>query len=346
VNVHVINPLTDNRWDDLVARHPRASPFHQRGWLEALAHAYGYEALTLTSTPPGRPLEDGFVFCRVASWITGTRLVSLPFADHCDPLLSDSGDSAGFMGWLRAECDRKRWRYVEFRPLFSDPVSGSGVRPSLSYCFHELDLAPSLEQIFRGFHKDSIQRRIRRAEKEKFSYEVGGSADLVEDFYRLVLLTRRRQKLPPQPRSWFTHLVACMGDQLQIRMLRKDEAPVAAIMTLRHRSSVVYKYGCSDARFHHFGVMPLLFWRLIEESKAGGGGHIDFGRSDQDREGLITFKDKFGTTKKSLTYYRYTSPSRHVVGAAWSSHAMRQVFSVLPDAVLSTGGRLLYRHMG
>jgi len=61
---------------------------------------------------------------------------------------------------------------------------------------------------------------------------------------------------------------------------------------------------------------------------------------------LITFKDKFGTRKRLLTYYRYTSPSKHFVGAAWSAHAMRQVFSVLPDAVLSTGGRLLYRHMG
>jgi hypothetical protein len=139
-----------------------------------------------------------------------------------------------------------------------------------------------------------------------------------------------------------------MGDRLQIRLARKDETPIAAILTLRHRSTVVYKYGCSDERFHHFGVMPLLFWRLIEESKALGVERIDFGRSDLDRESLIAFKDKFGTTKRLLTYYRYTSAARRGAeeGSAWSSQAMRHFCAVLPDAVLSTGGRILYRHMG
>lgn len=346
MNVHIINPLVDSRWDDLVARHPRAAAFHQRGWLEALARTYGYEPLVLTSAPPGQALEDGFVFCRVASWITGTRLVSLPFADHCEPLLNDLGESLEFMNWLRAECDRRRWKYVELRPLFPGQVAGRGLRPSQSYCFHELDTRPSLEQIFRRLHKDSIQRRIRRAEKERFSYEAGGSEQLVDEFYRLVLITRRRQKLPPQPRSWFRNLAACMGDRLQIRLARKDETPIAAILTLRHRSTVVYKYGCSDERFHHFGVMPLLFWRLIEESKALGVERIDFGRSDLDRESLIAFKDKFGTTKRLLTYYRYTRARGAKAIPTWNSQALRHFFSVLPDIVLSTGGRILYRHMG
>ena len=347
MTIHIVNPLADHRWDDLVERHPRASVFHQRSWLEALSRTYGYEPLVLTSTPPGQKLEDGFVFCRVASWITGTRLVSLPFADHCEPLVSDLAQSTEFLSWLREKCDRGRWRYVELRPLFSVPVAGSGLQPSQSFSFHELDIRPSLEQIFRRLHKDSIQRRIRRAEKERFTYEAGASAHLVEEFYRLVLTTRRRQKLPPQPRSWFDSLVECMGDRLQIRLVRKDETPMAAILSLRHRSTMVYKYGCSDEKFHHFGVMPFLFWRLIEESKALGIERIDFGRSDLDRPSLSAFKDKFGTTKRLLTYYRYNGVSRKQgAGAAWTAQVMRQVFSVLPDAVLSKGGRLLYRHMG
>lgn len=46
--------------------------------------------------------------------------------------------------------------------------------------------------------------------------------------------------------------------------------------------------------------MPFLFWRLIEESKASGVERIDFGRSDLANTSLIAFKDKFGTTRKSL----------------------------------------------
>ena len=37
-------------------------------------------------SPPDEPLENGFLFCRVESWLTGRRLVSLPFSDHCEPL--------------------------------------------------------------------------------------------------------------------------------------------------------------------------------------------------------------------------------------------------------------------
>ena len=39
--VSVIDPLADARWDELVERHPRASVFHTRGWLEALKRTYG-----------------------------------------------------------------------------------------------------------------------------------------------------------------------------------------------------------------------------------------------------------------------------------------------------------------
>ena len=36
MNFSITDPLTDPRWEDLVAQHPLASPFHQRGWLKAL----------------------------------------------------------------------------------------------------------------------------------------------------------------------------------------------------------------------------------------------------------------------------------------------------------------------
>ncbi len=124
VNLNIINPLSDHRWDDLVARDPRASAFHQRGWLEALSRTYGYEPFVLTSATAGTRLNDGILLCRVSSWLTGTRFVSLPFADHCEPLLNEGGEPLEFMNWLRAESDRRQLGYVELRPLLA---SGCGL---------------------------------------------------------------------------------------------------------------------------------------------------------------------------------------------------------------------------
>jgi hypothetical protein len=92
--------------------------------------------------------------------------------------------------------------------------------------------------------------------------------------------------------------------------------------------------------------MPFLFWKLIEESKAEGAEQIDFGRTDLDNQGLIEFKDRFGTRRTRLTYLRYPESARDESVVASYLPAMRRLFSVLPDALSSTAGGLLYRHIG
>jgi len=152
--------------------------------------------------------------------------------------------------------------------------------------------------------------------------------------------------LLPQPRAWFGNLLECVGGKIEIRLARKNNIAIAAMLTLRHGSSVIYKYGCSDETYHQLGGMPFLFWKLIEESKAAGVESIDFGRSDLDHEGLIVFKDRFGTSKRLLTYYRYYSPGRKQPATGLNMSLARRLFAAMPDVALSTGGRWLYRHMG
>jgi CelD/BcsL family acetyltransferase involved in cellulose biosynthesis len=344
--LYTIDPLSDSRWDDFVANDPRASVFHQRGWLKALASTYSYEPVVLTSAPAGQRLTDGIVFCQVKSWITGSRLVSLPFTDHCEPLLKESSDSFQLAEWMHTERSRHHWKYVELRPLSWGENSTYPLVASQSFWFHTLDLVPSLERIFGALHKNSMQRRIRRAERELLSYETGCSEQLLNDFYSLLLITRRRHQLLPQPHTWFRNLIASLGQNVQLRVARKDGIPVAAIMTLRHRTTVVYKYGCSNERFHHLAAMPFLFWKLIEESKSAGAEQIDFGRTDLDNDGLIAFKDRFGTARKRLTYLRYPESAKEKGVMASDLPAVRRLLSVLPDVFLPWAGRLVYRHIG
>jgi len=346
VTVHILDPLSDSRWEELTARHSGASVFHQRAWLESSKKTFGYDPFVLT-TSPGRPLRNGIVFYRVSSWLTGKRLVSLPFSDHCEPLLSDASEFGEFANWLCAECDRQRYRYVEIRPRSEFNTGDSNLQPAQSYWFHELDLEPALPVLFGRLHKNSFQRKIQRAERERLNYEIGRSARLLDELYGLLLMTRKRHGLLPHPRTWFKNLVECMGDKVEIRLARKkDGTAIAAMLTLRHRSRVVYKYGGSDKQFHALGGMPFLFWRLIEESKAAGVGKIDLGRSDLDQRGLVVFKDRLGTMRELRTYYRYTNAARKLKSRPWESQSFREAFCRLPDSLLSASSRLLYKHMG
>jgi len=346
MQVYTLDPMLDSRWDHFAASHPGASVFHQLGWLKALTSTYGYRPLVLTTTPPAEPLSDGIPFCEINSWITGSRLVSLPFADHCDALLTERGNIFHFVDWLQAESRQRRWKYVELRPPSWQMPANSPLAVSKTFWLHALSLEPPIERLFRALHKNCLQRRIRRAEREQLSYERGSSEEMLNGFYRLLMITRRRHQLLPQPIAWFRNLIASPAPGVEIRLARKNNRPIAAILTLRHGGQVVYKYGCSDEHFHSLAGMPFLFWKLIEESKAEGAEQIDFGRTDLDNQGLIEFKDRFGTRRTRLTYLRYPESARDESVVASYLPAMRRLFSVLPDALSSTAGGLLYRHIG
>ena len=77
--VYRIDPLKDERWVRFVEEHPDASVFHTPAWLTALERTYGYEPVVFTTSPPDAELKNAIVFCRIESWLTGHRIVSLPF---------------------------------------------------------------------------------------------------------------------------------------------------------------------------------------------------------------------------------------------------------------------------
>jgi hypothetical protein len=340
-----IDPLRDERWATLVEKHPRASVFHTTNWLRALQNVYGYEPVVLTACSPGAQLTNGLVFCWVNSWLTGRRLVSLPFSDHCDPLVDRVNELDAILVQAQRHADNKKSKYVEVRPLSCQPSDHTKFGELVTYRFHRLDLGRSQQELFRSFHKDCVQRKIRRAEREKLQYEEGTSEELLRKFYRLLVMTRRRQHLPPQPLAWFRGLIAAFGTDLKIRVASKDGSAVASILTLSHKKTMVYKYGCSNVEFNNLGGTALLFWKTIQEAKEGGFESLEMGRSDIANRGLIAFKEHWGASAKSITYWTYPKrPERY--SSRWGNGLARRLISVAPDLALEAVGSLLYRHIG
>jgi CelD/BcsL family acetyltransferase involved in cellulose biosynthesis len=340
-----IDPMQDPRWRPFIEAHSHSSVFHRPEWLAALKSCYGYVPVALTSSPPGSPLENGLLFCEVRSALTGNRLVSLPFSDHCEPLVSDAEELDVLLASLREKIDYRGWKYFELRPVFHKPNGHSGMGLSQSYCFHRLDLRPSEQSLFQGFHKDCVQRKIRRAERESLRYEEGFSDVLLKHFYKLLIITRRRQSLPPQPLKWFRSLIASLGKKLKISVAFKGEIPVASILTLSDKRTLVYKYGCSDGRFNNLGGTALLFWNAIQDAKAKGIEELDMGRSDTDAQGLITFKEHWGATRSAVNYWRYPVQAAASRPECLIRYA-KQIISIAPDVSLVMLGQLLYRHIG
>ena len=344
--VYTLDPLRDPRWPEFLDRDSSASVFHSRGWLDALRRTYDYEPIAYTTTPPGAELANGLVFCRIDSWLTGRRLVSLPFSDHSEPLVDSEEELHYLLGVLKRDLRRENWKHIEIRPLRRLVGSPACFEKSDVFHFHRLDLRPPIEALLRSFHKTSVQAQIRRAEREALTYEVGRSGELLRKFYHLLLLTCRRKQLPPQPIAWFHHLIGGVGDGLNIHVASKDGRPIASILTLSFKRTLVFKYGCSDTGFNNLGGTHSLLWKAILEAKREGLHEFDLGRSDLDTPGLVTFKDRWGTTRSVINYLRCSRSPASSVRMAWPTRIAKPVFARIPDRFLIAAGEKFYRHMG
>ncbi len=350
-SVYQLDPLTGFHWDEFVEQNPDASLFHTRSWLEALRRTYGYQPVVFTTSNPESKLKNGILFCRVESWLTGRRLVSLPFSDFCQPLVANRRDRDALMSALELERHIGGWRYVELRPLDDIETTQPMYRVSSTFFRHEIDLSPSVSALFSGLHKNSIQRKIRRAEREGLEYQEGTSQKQLDAFYRLMVMTRKRHGVPPQPKVWFQNLVNCFGDAVKIRLALKNKRPIAAMMTIRHKETVVYKYGGSEAKFSPMGGMHLLYWRSMLDAKQSGARTFDLGRCEVGQSGLLTFKKRWGAIETPLHYVRFTEPGNAKEIFEPSSRSMKariakQVFSHAPSPILSLLGDVLYKHVG
>ncbi len=342
--VYETDPLKDPRWEALLRRDSRASIFHTAGWLEALRRTYDYKPLVLTLSAPNDDLTNGIVFCHVRSWLTGHRLVSLPFSDHCELLGGSTDDVSVLIAELQRYAMQENCRYTELRPV-SVISHNQCHQPSATYYFHRLDLRPGIEPVFHGFHRDCVQRKIRRAEREALTIVAGRTPELLKQFYSLAVRTRRRHGLPPQPFVWFENLANCLGTALTVRIARKDGQPIAGVVTTEYKQSLVYKYGASDERFHNCGGMVYLFWIAIQDAINRGLLELDMGRSDTDNLGLIAFKDHWGASCFPLTYWRIQGTSPKALHT-FAPGFIKKACSRIPDRYLGAFGALLYRHVG
>jgi CelD/BcsL family acetyltransferase involved in cellulose biosynthesis len=343
-HTYAFDPLSDGRWSGLIDVHPNASVFHCVNWLKALHNTYGYEPIVFTLDAPGAPLTNGVVFCRVKSWLTGKRLVSLPFSDHCEPLVENVEQFSALLAPALKELQDGRIKYVDVRPLSLEFTEG--ISSPEEYFLHILDLRPSVEELHKKLHGDSIRRKIQRAEREKLELEVGSSDAMLAEFYKLHVITRQRQQLPPHPLAWFRNVLTCLGTDAQIRVARKDGIAIASILSIAHKQKMIYKYGCSDAHSHNLGGMQLLFWDLIRRAKEMGFVELDFGRSECTNTGLVTFKDRWGGKRQLLRYLRYPQRAAPSEGNPLFMDLGKKVFARCPQGVLKLAGNLLYPHVG
>jgi lipid II:glycine glycyltransferase (peptidoglycan interpeptide bridge formation enzyme) len=122
-------------------------------------------------------------------------------------------------------------------------------------------MEPAVEEIFTRLDKNSVQRRVRHAERAGVVEVCGNSQELVRDFYQLLVRTRARHNIPPQPYAWFGNLLNCMGNAADLRLAYMNNVPVAAILVLHFKDTSYYKYANTAVPMKDFtSLVPCHFY--------------------------------------------------------------------------------------
>ncbi|HET7514456.1 MAG TPA: GNAT family N-acetyltransferase [Gaiella sp.] len=332
----VVIASDDARWQGFVERRADATAFHDVGWTRTLADAYGFHTFVIARVE-GAEVVAGTPMVALGKR-RSRRWVALPFTDECRPL-GEPADRRTLVHDLDEMRDAHGLDAVELRGS-TDTPPGTPFQVGVT---HELSLDPDPERVRARLHPSQARRNVDRAAREGVAVTCRTDRDaLLETFYRLHLVTRRRQGVPIQPRRFFARLwehVVARGRGF-VLVATVDGRAAAAAVFLESTGTLTYKFGASDPQL--LGARPnhAIFWTAIERACLAGCTTFDLGRTDTGNTGLRAFKASWGATERPLVY---TGLGRVRAVARDRGKVLRPVISHAPLIVCRVLGEGLYK---
>jgi len=342
--MEIIDPTEYVNWDELLYSTPNGSFFHTSSWAKVLMEAYGYFPKYFTEFE-GKEMSTLIPIMEVRSFFTGSRGVSVPFTDYCEPLLKKNVEFSDCFDRIIDYGKKCRWKYIELRGNCNlVPLAP----PLISYLGHTLSLSRDEGQIFSSF-RDSTKRNIKKATREGVKVEILTSFDSVKEFYRLNCLTRREHGLPPQPERFFKSIYTyIISKDLGFVVLASFQGKyIGGAVFFHFGERAFYKYGASDRFYQHLRANNLVMWEAIKWYSQNGFKTFCFGRTEPYNLGLIQFKSGWGTTEKEINYYRYDLRKNMFINRKLKVKGFQnKIFRNLPIPLLKDVGSIIYRHVG
>jgi len=351
-NVSTIDPLNNRSWDEFVYSHPFGWLYHTSAWAEILESSFKhmtplYLALMDKNTDE---INAALPLFHVRSWIISNRLVSLPYATLCDPLVSIKEEFRTLLESAINFQKKTKSEYTQIGVFKSRELVGD-YKVSLRSDFknHYLLLNREQQELLKGV-KRTVKQAIRQAEEAKVEISEGTEERDLKEFYKLYLKTRKRLSLPPQPYRFIRALWQSLYHRgyLTLLIARYQGRDISAIILLKFKDRVSAEYLVSDEDYFHLRAVHLLVWRAIELSREEGFRIFDFGRTHQANTGLLRFKRAWGTIETDL-FQAFHPDGNSSLAIERNERKLRFISSLcrtLPNPAFRALGYLCHRHHG
>jgi CelD/BcsL family acetyltransferase involved in cellulose biosynthesis len=327
--------LEDSDWHAFLVCAPHATPFHHPAWSTVLAETYGFRPFALVHREPGGRISEGLPVVEIAPPFGRPRWVALPFTDYCPPLALGPTLRDDFV----ADLDALRCGAAVARLEVRAPLAAHDVQLQERAIRHVLPLTTDSEELLQSVCSHHVRRNVRKAIREGVAVRTAETeSDLVDVFYRLHLMTRRRLGVPVQPRQYFRLLWRLVIEPGLGRLLlayRGTDA-IGGMIALAWNGTAIYKYGAWDERARELRPNHLLLWNAIQYAIEEGATTFDLGRTDRDQRGLREYKTSWGAREDPLAY--------SILGAASGVSALSS--PALVSCAIRHSPRLLCRALG
>jgi hypothetical protein len=337
----IVNPLSYQGWDDLLASHPAHSFFHTSMWARTLHESYGFHPLYFSAIREGRILAL-IPIMEIKNALMRKKGVSLPFTDASDPIIEEDAWRQDIGDRLVSYGREAGWKSLEIR----GGVPGSDRIPSTTFAIHTLSLNNDEERVFSGF-SNGTKGNIKKAVKEGVEVSISATTGALDDFFRLHSMTRKRHGVPPQPFSFFSAVQRCIlipGNGFIVLAKTKGRT-VAGAMFFHFGTHAIYKFAASDMDFQNVRANNLVMWEAIKWYCRNRFTVLNLGRTEPDNEGLRHFKSGWGAQEEILNYYKYDfGRNAYVKDSPHDQGFSTAIFKILPLPVLNAVGSFLYKY--
>jgi CelD/BcsL family acetyltransferase involved in cellulose biosynthesis len=340
-----IDPLSDPGWGELM-RTPRGSAFGAPPWFAAIVDSYGFDLRANVLRDDSGATRAGIAYAELDDFL-GHRLVSVPFCDYLDPIVDDDAQ------W-RQLVDPLVERGLPFQLKVLDaeaPRADARFEHVNEVAWHTTNLERTEDELFGAFERRARQN-VRNAVRDGVTVRFGSDLEDVRQYHELHRRTRKRKhSLLAQPVSFFENIWKQFAptDSLAVGFAEHDGDVIAAAFYVAWDNVWYFKFSASI--FERSGVRPneLLAFESMKLAMSRGCGSYDWGVSDLDQPGLVSYKRKLGTEERRVTVLRhtpagYTNPHgdeiKPILGALTELLTREDV----PDDVTQRAGEILYRY--
>lgn len=353
MNLKLVEPSDYKKWDVFVINHPYGWVTHLSSWKTILEnnfkHVQGY---LYALVDHHNDILAGLPIYQVESWFIGKRMVSVPFATICDPLVSDNQQSSLLFDLILKAVGELKINTIEMRALNStsylDEVSLDFEKIN-SFKQHYLILDKSLEELKQSFNKRNVRKRIRQSIKKDLTIRVTKNKADFDKFYHLYLLTKKRLGLPAFPYRFILQLWKLYSplDQLDLILAEQNKKIVGGLIYFKFRNRVSTEIIAYNETYRNLYLSHFLYWHAIEIAKSEGYEIFDFGKTSIFNEGLMNYKSHWGTKLKDMPVYVYpksvkfdNEPRENLV----TYKIIKSISKKLPTSIFKIYSNLFYHH--